>query len=191
MPPYDSLRAAIVSQATAMGCDTATMTEHGVTWADDQDPFGHIKFHAFPHFSAVTNVRLFESFEQQLGDKCDDLLKARGIGVIGKNLNVEFKRPVSYPDAILVALRITEVKPDRYCVTTSMWSMRDQALVAEISGCVVFFDYRTAKVANLIQAGGVYRDLYNALSAKAERSNALFQKWKQDDLEKKKRNAKL
>lgn len=97
---YDSLRAAIVSQATAMGCDTATMTEHGVTWADDQDPFGHIKFHAFPHFSAVTNVRLFESFEQQLGDKCDDLLKARGIGVIGKNLNVEFKRPVSYPDAV-------------------------------------------------------------------------------------------
>lgn len=92
---------------------------------------------------------------------------------------------------ILVALRITEVKPDRYCVTTSMWSMRDQALVAEISGCVVFFDYRTAKVANLIQAGGVYRDLYNALSAKAERSNALFQKWKQDDLEKKKSNAKL
>ena len=97
---YKPLREAVVATATAMGYDTATMLEHGVVWADDQDPFAHIKNHGYsPHISAC-NFRLFESFEEQLGDKYEDLLKARGIGIIIRSFNLELRRPVSYPDSV-------------------------------------------------------------------------------------------
>jgi acyl-CoA thioesterase FadM len=68
--------------------------------ADDQDPFGHIMNAGFGHFTTACSVRFFESFEEQLGEKIDDLTRARGIGVMAKAVTTDMKRPVSYPDAV-------------------------------------------------------------------------------------------
>ncbi|KAI0466984.1 hypothetical protein F4859DRAFT_526268 [Xylaria cf. heliscus] len=165
---YKPLRDKIVSQALAQGYDEATMMEHGVVWADDQDPFGHIMNAGFPHYASACNFRLFESFEEHLKDKFQDLMRARGIGVIVKTSTLNIKRPVSYPDSIIVANRLDEVKPDRYHVTTTMWSLRQQAPVAESNGWVVFYDYSKGKPANLLEAEGVYADLHTALTEKAK-----------------------
>lgn len=97
---YAALREQVVKTATAMGYDPTTMTEHGIVWADDQDPFGHVMGAAYPHYIAVCNFRVFESFEPQLKEKFEDLLKARGIGVITKTYTVDLLRPVSYPDSV-------------------------------------------------------------------------------------------
>ncbi|KAI9665923.1 MAG: hypothetical protein M1821_003858 [Bathelium mastoideum] len=174
---YQPLREKIVKQALEQGYDEASMLEHAVKWADDQDPWGHIMNAGFPHYTSACNYRLFESFEEQLGDKFQDFIKARGIGVIVKTTTLDIKRPVSYPDAIIVANRMDEVKPDRYHVTTTMWSLRQQAPVAKSNGWVVFFDYSKGKPANLIQAGGVYANLHAALSAKSKATNEKKQAW--------------
>jgi len=197
---YAPLRAAVIKTATDMGYDVATMSEHGVVWADDQDPFGHVLGAAYPHWGAVTNFRLFESFAEQLGNKYDDLFKARGIGVMTKSYETNLKRPVSYPDSVrhlhlpyrtlvpdtlfadcgtqvIVAVRIAEVLPDRYFAITSMWSLRQQAIVAQTRGYVVFFDYAKSKPANLVEAGGVYAKLHAALTERAERSSKLAAEW--------------
>ena len=97
---YAPLREKIVKTATAMGYDVPTMSEHGVIWADDQDPFGHVLGAAYPHFGAVSGFRMFESFAEQLKDKYGDLFKAKGIGVMTKTFETELKRPVSYPDSV-------------------------------------------------------------------------------------------
>jgi hypothetical protein len=97
---YAPLREIIIKTATAMGYDEATMSEHGIVWADDQDPFGHVLGAAYPHFGAVCNFRLFESFAEQLKDKYEDLVKARGVGVVTKSFETELMRPVSYPDSV-------------------------------------------------------------------------------------------
>ncbi|KAI2602751.1 hypothetical protein GGR54DRAFT_487851 [Hypoxylon sp. NC1633] len=187
---YKPLREKIVDQALAQGYDEASMIEHGVTWADDQDPWGHIMNAGFPHYASACNFRLFESFEEHLKDKFQDLMKVRGIGVIVKSSILDIKRPVTYPDSIIVANRIDEVKPDRYHVTTTMWSLRQQAPVAESNGWVVFFDYSKGKPANLIEAGGVYADLHSALAEKAKIANQKLAKW--DEMHPKKhRGAKL
>lgn len=99
---YAPLRDQVVKTATAMGYDPATMTEHGIVWADDQDPFGHVMGAAYPHYIAACNFRVFESFEVQLKEKFEDLLKARGIGVITKTYTVDLQRPVTYPDSVSV-----------------------------------------------------------------------------------------
>lgn len=97
---YKPLREKIVSEALAQGYDEATMMEHGVVWADDQDPWGHIMNAGFPHYTSACNFRLFESFEEHLKDKFQDLMKVRGIGVIVKTTTLDIKRPVSYPDSV-------------------------------------------------------------------------------------------
>ncbi|KAI1812264.1 hypothetical protein GGS20DRAFT_558821 [Poronia punctata] len=188
---YKPLREEIVRLAVAQGYDVPTMMEHGVSWADDQDPWGHIMNAGFPHYATACNFRLFESFEEYLGkEKFEDLMKVKGVGVIVKSTTLDIKRPVSYPDSIIVANRIDQVKPDRYHVTTTMWSLRQQAPVAESNGWVVFFDYSKGKPASLTQLGGVYNDLYEALVVKAEEANTKRKEWEEAN-PKKSRGAKL
>jgi hypothetical protein len=97
---YRPLREKIVKQALEQGYDEPSMLEHAVTWADDQDPWGHIANAMYPHFTSACNFRLFESFEEQLKEKFQDFIKARGIGVIVKTTTLDIKRPVTYPDAV-------------------------------------------------------------------------------------------
>ncbi|KAI1453445.1 hypothetical protein F4805DRAFT_443229 [Annulohypoxylon moriforme] len=174
---YGPLREKIVSQAVGQGYDQATMMEHGVVWADDQDPWGHIMNAGFPHYVSACNFRFFESFEEHLKDKFQDLMKVRGIGVIVKSSTLDIKRPVSYPDSIIVANRIGEVKADRYHMTTTIWSLRQQCPVAESNGWVVFYDYSKGKPANLIQAGGVYAELQASLVEKAKVASQNRAEW--------------
>ncbi|KAJ7094235.1 hypothetical protein C8R43DRAFT_908037 [Mycena crocata] len=174
---YAPLRKAVVELATAMGYDVPTMTEHGVAWADDQDPFGHVGGAVYARLIFKANFRVFESFGKVLGDKYDDLYRAKGVGVIIKSYNMELKRQVNYPDCLLITTRISEVHPDRYFGITSIWSYQQQAIVAESSGYVVFFDYRKGQVANLTEYGGVYADLYRDLSEKVKKSNELHAQW--------------
>ncbi|KAI3318405.1 hypothetical protein HD806DRAFT_315362 [Xylariaceae sp. AK1471] len=187
---YKPLREKIVSQALEQGYDEATMLEHAVSWADDQDPWGHIMNAGYPHYISACNFRLFESFEEHLKDKFQDLMKVRGIGVIVKSTILDIKRPVSYPDSVIVANRLDEVKPDRYHVTTTIWSLRQQAPVAESNGWVVFFDYSKGKPANLIEAGGVYANLHAAIAEKSKITNQKRAKWEAAH-PKKPRGAKL
>ena len=77
----------------------------------------------------------------------------------------------------MTAARITEVKPDRYFCVTSIWSYQQQAIVAESSGYVVFFDYRKGQVANLVEYGGVYADLHADLTERSKKANELNARW--------------
>ncbi|KAJ7498643.1 hypothetical protein FB451DRAFT_1384443 [Mycena latifolia] len=174
---YAPFRKAVVAQATAMGYDVPTMTEHGVAWADDQDPFGHVGGATYPRLVFKANFRVFESFSKTLGDKYDDLYRAKGVGILIRSYMMDLRRQVTYPDCLLTAARISEVYPDRYFSTTSIWSYRQQTIVAESSGYVVFFDYRKGKVANLIEYGGVYADLHRDLMERCKRSNELHAQW--------------
>ncbi|TGO90645.1 hypothetical protein BPOR_0056g00170 [Botrytis porri] len=66
-----------------------------------------------------------------------------------------------------------KVLPDQYFGVTTIWSLRQQAIVAKITGYVSFFNYDTGKPANFIEVGGVYKDLYDVLMARMERQNEI------------------
>lgn len=72
---------------------------------------------------------------------------------------------------LIVATRITELLADRHRVTTTLWSLKQQAVVADINAWFVFFDYRENKTADIARVGGVYADLYAALKQQAKQSN--------------------
>ena len=58
-----------------------------------------------------------------------------------------------------------------------MWSMAQKAIVCESRGWVIFFDYRKRKPANLVEAGGVHRDLHNALVERAQVAAQKAEAW--------------
>ncbi|MCJ1347286.1 hypothetical protein MMC31_005508 [Peltigera leucophlebia] len=93
---------------------------------------------------------------------------------------MDFKRPAFYPDALIVGNRLSEVHPDRYFTTTTIWSLKQQAIVAECKGYIVFQKFDTGKPASLIEAGGPYLALYSQIKDKVERSNKLFAKWQKE-----------
>ncbi|CAJ2503462.1 Uu.00g108560.m01.CDS01 [Anthostomella pinea] len=174
---YAPMRKKIVDTAVEMGYDAETMVEVGVVWADDHDPFQHIKNHQYPHWANTCNLRVFQSFEAHLKDKFKDLMAARHIGVMVKGFSLDLKAPVNFPDSIIVANRLAEVKPDRYKGVTSMWSLTQGRIVANMEGYVVFFDYDKGRPANLLEAGGVHADLYHALEARRAREEKRALDW--------------
>ncbi|MCJ1356674.1 MAG: hypothetical protein MMC33_006669 [Icmadophila ericetorum] len=177
---YAPLRKRIIENAIAMGYNAESMVECGVRWEDDQDPFGHVAGPAYPRYVGICNLRVIESFAEWLKDKYDDMVNARGIGILAKAYTVDVKRPVTYPDSLIVANRLTDILPDRYHGITSIWSLRQQALVAEIRGWMVFVDVKVNKPANLVKAGGVYLDLHSALTRRVIESRKLASKWESE-----------
>ncbi|KAF7920675.1 hypothetical protein BELL_0197g00160 [Botrytis elliptica] len=166
--------------AIAMGYDSSTMVECGVNWSDDHDSFKYVKNHAYPHYVNQCNFRVFQSFEAQLGKRFQDLLDTQHIGVMVKTYPIDLKRVVKFPDSLIVAYHITEVLPDRYFGVISIWSLWQQAIVADCRGYVVFFYYDRGVPANLVEAGGVYKDLYDALVERKEKEIAIAANWEED-----------
>ena len=87
---------------------------------------------------------------------------------------------------LIVANHLKEVQPDRYFAVTTVWSLRQQAIVADHSGYMVFFDFAKGRRAILLEAGGVYADLYHALVERKEREGKLALKWEADHPKKQK-----
>ena len=61
-----------------------------------------------------------------------------------------------------------------------IWSLKQQAPVAEIQARIVFVQLPEGKPADLVKIGGVYADLYNGLVKRHQRSNMLAEKWKRE-----------
>lgn len=50
---YTKLRSSALATLEAMGFEPQTMVERGVTWAQDQDPFGHVMHSQYMQFFAL------------------------------------------------------------------------------------------------------------------------------------------
>ncbi|TEY82973.1 hypothetical protein BOTCAL_0026g00370 [Botryotinia calthae] len=178
---YAPLRKKAIEEAVAMGYNPATMVECGVTWSDDHDPFQHVKNASYVHYANQCGFREIQSFEPYLGkENFQDILKVRGIGPVVKNYTTDFKRPAKFPDSFIVANRITDVRPNGYSSITSIWSLSQQVIVADIKFCMVFFDYDRGVPANLLEAGGTHKDLYEALKQRLEMEGKIASKWEQE-----------
>ncbi|KAH6676796.1 hypothetical protein B0J14DRAFT_537549 [Halenospora varia] len=174
---YAPLRENTIKTLIQMGYDKSTMIERGITWSDDHDPFGHVKNHAFLEFFTACGVRVFFSFEEHLKEKFEDFITAKGISCLVKTATLKILKPVKFPDSLIIAHRIKEMLPDRYFGITVAWSLQQQAIVAESSGYMCFFNHRTRKLVNLIEEGGAYTDLYNALVERKVREEELAARW--------------
>jgi hypothetical protein len=97
---FSQFREKIVQAMVERGIERSTLAEHGISWAEDQDPFGHVMAQTYPHICSKSCMRLVESFQEQLKDRFPDFMAGRGISIMTNRYTQIGKRMVKYPDLV-------------------------------------------------------------------------------------------
>ncbi|MGH7462964.1 MAG: acyl-CoA thioesterase [Longimicrobiales bacterium] len=106
---------------------------------------------AYGHVNNIVFFRHFESARIALLDAIDfrDPAHNNGIGPILASTQCRFRRPIAYPDTLLVGARIRSVEDDRFEMEYRLVSLALQGLAADGSGMVVAYRYEEARKASL------------------------------------------
>ena len=110
------------------------VVELDVTWGD-MDSYAH-----------VNNVVFFRYFEHARVPWLDRIgwMRSReetGQGPILASTSARFRRPVSYPDRLLVGVRAADIQADRVTIAYRLVSTKLSAVAADGEAVVVSYDY--------------------------------------------------
>ncbi|KAJ5767440.1 hypothetical protein N7533_000023 [Penicillium manginii] len=176
--PYESLRARALSTLEAMGFDPDTMVEHAVLWAEHQDPFGHVMNAQFVSFMGASWIRVMESYDEFLSaEELDGVMNGKTVAPMVRRFDLEIKRQVKYPDVVIAAYRQEKIEPTRNGGTTVLFSLQQQAIVAQIKGTTTYVDVKTGRPKDIRTLGGGFPALFEEFTKKSERVNALRERW--------------
>lgn len=99
--PYEVLRSRALATLEAMGYDPKTMVEHGVVWAEDQDPYGHVMHSQYMHWAGSCLYRIMEGYDEWLSDQeCADMIQGKTLMIVVKKYELDIRRQVKYPDSV-------------------------------------------------------------------------------------------
>ncbi len=105
---------------------------------------------AYGHVNNTVFFRYFETARIAFLDRCGFLAAydRDGTGAILHSTDCRFRRPLVFPDEVLVGTRTLDVADDRFTMGYRIVSLAQDAVAADGTGIVVAFDYRAnAKVA--------------------------------------------
>jgi acyl-CoA thioester hydrolase len=71
------------------------------------------------------------------------------VGPILASTNARYRRPVVYPDTVVIGARVTEVGPDRFTQEYRIVSRAQGEVAAEGGGTLVSYDYAAGRKAPL------------------------------------------
>ena len=101
---------------------------------------------AYQHVNNVVYFRYFENSRLEYFRRLNWLAMQNdtGVGPILASTQARFRKPLTYPDDILIAARISEVGVDRLTMEHRILSRRLGAVATEGEGIIVTFDYARA-----------------------------------------------
>ncbi len=106
---------------------------------------------ALQHVNNVVYFRYFETaridFFTQINLLAD--LQSTQVGPVISENTARYKRPVTFPDTLLVGVSISDIKQDRFMMHYSVYSQAQQAVTTLGSSQVVMFNFKTGKKAEL------------------------------------------
>lgn len=102
---------------------------------------------AFRHVNNVVYFRYFENARIAYFEKFDIIgfMKRKGVGPILAETSCRFKMPLTYPDTVLVATKVTAIEKDRFMMDYRVVSTKHKKVAAEADCVIVTFDYRENK----------------------------------------------
>ncbi|KAI0482963.1 hypothetical protein GGR56DRAFT_217079 [Xylariaceae sp. FL0804] len=180
--PYAELRRRALADLEAMGYDPTTMAEHGVLWAEDQDPYGHVMHSQYMHWAGSCLYRIMEGYDAWLSRaECDDMINGRGVIVVVQKYELEIRRQVRYPDCIIAAHQQGLIEPPRNNGLVSLYSLRQQAVVANVRGFTTYLNAQTGRPVDIRQLGGGWPAVYQGVKRKADAARARKEQWDRDN----------
>lgn len=78
---------------------------------------------------------------------------------------------------LIAAYRQELIEPTRNSGTTSLFSLQQQAIVAEVKGSVTYVNVQTNRPIDIRTLGGGWPKLYEGFTKKAEHSKMLKEEW--------------
>ncbi len=116
-----------------------------------QIPVAWGEMDAFGHVNNVVYFRYFESariaYFRQLGLK--QFLDQSAVGPILASIQCRFKFPLTFPDTLAVAARVTDIGADRFTMNHRIVSERHNRIAAEGDGVIVAYDYQLGQKASV------------------------------------------
>jgi len=148
---YESAAAEAKQELSRMGYDPATFYEQRVVWGD-HDSFQHVNNVRYARYLESARIEWLMTLGNEMGgpEKAQAMIKGQGVSLILKSLSIKFKRPVTYPDTLLIAHKPhlpASVSHPRFhfnCRAT-MYSYSQQAVVAESDSELVWYDYENLR----------------------------------------------
>jgi acyl-CoA thioester hydrolase len=110
------------------------VVEQAVVWGD---------MDSYRHVNNVVYFRYFENARLEYFRRLDwfTIEEETGVGPILAATQARFRKPLTYPDVILIAARVPEVGRDRLRMEHRIVSRRLGAVATEGEGTIVTFDY--------------------------------------------------
>ncbi|GBE86682.1 hypothetical protein SCP_0905620 [Sparassis crispa] len=156
-PPTDAEVAAAEGETPAaegrrrlleLGYDPSSFWEQHVVWGD-HDAFQHVNNVRYVRFFESSRIQWMCSLGEELGgpDAVAAMLAGRGVSLILKSLSLHYKRPVVYPDTLLVAHGVHSAASERPLPKThfhlrgAIWSYAQRRIVTECDSVLVWYDY--------------------------------------------------
>lgn len=122
--------------------DFSVVIETPVAWGE---------MDAFQHVNNIIYFRYFESVRMAYFDRLNmtEFMEQTGVGPILAETRCKFKIPLTYPDKVSIATRVTELQEDRYVMEYRVVSHNHRRVAAEGEGLIVAYDYNAKKKATI------------------------------------------
>jgi acyl-CoA thioester hydrolase len=104
---------------------------------------------AFQHVNNLVYLKHFESVRMAYLEACDfkGIMDETGVGPILRDTNCRYRIPLTYPDTVISATRVTQLKGDRFKMYHVVYSVEHQAIAAEGESMIVCVDYNKNGIA--------------------------------------------
>lgn len=98
---------------------------------------------AFQHVNNTVYFKYFESARIAYFDRVgvNEEMNRSNIGPILASTQCRFKAPLTYPDNVSIATRVSDVSEDRFTMKYFVMSQKSGRIAAEGEGLIVFYDY--------------------------------------------------
>lgn len=105
-----------------------------VQWGDE-DSFGHV--------NNVVYIRWLETARIAYMEQCglQQWLRRGSIGPILASIHCDYRRPIHYPDTVLLGSRLAKLGNSSITIAHVVYSQQQAAVAAEGQSVVVFFNY--------------------------------------------------
>ncbi len=110
--------------------------EQPVAWGE-QDLFQHVN--NVVYFRYFENARV--AYLERIG--WQQMLEGTGVGPIVATAQARFRRAVTFPDTLLVGVRVSSISDDRYTMDYRIVSTKQAEVTTLGDTIVVAYDYRT------------------------------------------------
>ncbi|NKF52086.1 acyl-CoA thioesterase [Shewanella sp. WXL01] len=106
---------------------------------------------ALQHVNNANYFRYFETARLDFFTQINFLkdLHQSGIGPVVSETNARFKRPVVYPDNLVVGVSVSETQQDRFTMHYHVYSKSQQAVTTQGWAKIVMFNFKTGQKADI------------------------------------------